>query len=158
MKKIFIKALITVVAIIIAFFVMYYIFHPFVYYTRYFEKINIKSFLYEDILKEKGPPNKTEIRDDELIAYYDGLTVILNKGVYDYILVRAEVTGIQYRFGIWSIGIGTDRKKVESVYKYVKKIIDLPDNEFGVIEDYVWVNYKFNSSDQVDKILIFYGP
>lgn len=137
--------------------VCYLLLYPFVYEGQYFEKIGTNGAVwYKDIVYFKGNPVKQEKTNDEFLAYYDGLTLVFDKTGQK--LIRSEITGKQYRFGLRSIGVGSTRKQVEIAYTNVKKIIDLDKDEFGAIDNRVWVDFKFDSNEKVERILLYYGP
>lgn len=129
----------------------YFSFHPLIYQKNYFCKIGIgNSHLYNNIIQKKGTPLDIKRTDDgNWNVYYDGLKITygtqLNTGVFKCV----TITGNQYKFGMWKIGIGTPRTKVESVYRHIKKVKDLPTNEFGVIDGGTWVWFKFDKDNNV---------
>lgn len=138
---------------------LYFVFHPFVYSTMYFEKIGIKDvWLYKKIISDKGAPIRSKKINNELKVYYDGLTLVFDEEITDYFLKRAEITGKQYRYGIRSIGIGSTRNQIQDAYRNIQKMIDLDKDEYGVIDNGVWVSFVFNSDDKVKKILLTHGP
>lgn len=154
MKKTLFFSAIGIITLII---IGYLFVNPFIYERNYFSKIGIKgSHLYDNIILWKGKPIKIVENKDNFIAYYNGLNLVFvkEKGV----LIRAEIVGKQYHFGLRSIGVDSTRKQVESAYKNVKKIKDPEKNEFGVIDNDVWVDFIFDSNDKVEKILIYFGP
>ena len=58
---------------------------------------------------------------------------------------------------MWRIGVGSTRKKVESVYRHIKKIHGMRDNEVGVIDGLRWVTYVFDENDIVKEIYLSNG-
>ena len=113
-----------IIAIIVLLVLIYFCFHPLVYQTNYFSKLGIgQSHLYDSIVQNKGEPLSIEQNDDQKwILYYDGLTIRYGSQLETGAFECVSVTGNQYTFGIWKIGVGTSRKKIESVYRriYVK--------------------------------------
>lgn len=153
-KKRYIKPLIVIAALSV---LIYYCFHPLIYEKNYYWKLGIgESHLYESVVKRKGEPLSVRQNEDEdWIVYYDGLEI-----KYDVITAAfrsVTVTGSQHRFGIRRIGLGTPRKKIESVYRHIQKMKDLPDNEFGVIDGGKWVWFGFDENNNVSKITIADG-
>jgi hypothetical protein len=125
----------------------------------YFERIGIKdAWLYEEIISDKGVPIRSKKVGGELKVYYDGLTLVFKEGSPDYFLIRAEITGKQFRYGIGSIGIGSTRNQIQDAYRNIRKVIDLDKDEYGVIDNGVWVLFEFNSDDKVKKIMLTDGP
>ena len=149
-----------IIAIIILIVVsIYFCFHPLVYQTNYFSKLGIgQSHLYDSIVQNKGEPLSLEQNDDQnWILCYDGLTIKFGSQLETGALECVSITGDQYKFGIWKIGVGTSRKKIESVYRHIRKIKDLPNDEFGIIEGDTWVWFKFDENDNVSQIDITTG-
>ena len=154
----------SILIVIISSAVYYFLRHPlFLYEKNYFEKIGIKGGRnYENVIANKGEPIKKEINKSFFLAKYDGLELGFADKHPDIkdppnIMSYAKITGKQYRFGRQKIGVGSTRKKVESVYKHIKKIIHLPDNQFGAIDGGKWVEYTFNEQNIVSEITILVG-
>ena len=91
------------------------------------------------------------------ILCYDGLKIRYGSQLETGVLECVTITGNQYKFGFWKIGVGTSRKKIESVYKHIRKIKDLPNDEFGIIEGDTWVWFKFDKNNNVSQIDITIG-
>jgi len=152
------KALTILIAVAILVTCCYFIRYPWFYERNYFEKIGVNgAWFYEDIIHDKGIPIIEEIVDEYKYVYYDGLVLVFDKGTKQWIMQSARITGDQYRFGLWHIGVGSARKEVESVYKNVKKMKDLSQDEFGVIDDGVWVVFTFDENNSVSKITLTNG-
>lgn len=137
---------------------LYLMHHPIIAYERhYYEKIGIpRSWRYNDIVEAKGEPIGTDQNEDRYYVNYDGLVLVYDN-IENGIIQSVRITGKQYRFGLWRIGIGTPRKKVESIYKHIKKILDMPKNEFGVIDGTTWVYFNFDENNCVSKITLTTG-
>lgn len=143
-----------IIVIVVLILLIYFCFHPLIYQTNYFSKLGIgQSHLYNSIIQKKGKP--LSIQQDNSgnwIVCYDGLKIKygtqLQTGVFECI----TITGNQYRFGIWRIGVGTSRKTIENIYKHISKIKDLPKDEFGIIEGDTWVWFKFDKNNNVSQI------
>lgn len=148
-----------IIAIIVLLVLIYFCFHPLVYQTNYFSKLGIgQSHLYDSIVQNKGEPLSIEQNNDQKwILYYDGLTIRYGSQLETGAFECVSVTGNQYTFGIWKIGVGTSRKKIESVYRHIRKIKDLPNDEFGIIEGDTWVRFRFDENDNVSQIDITTG-
>lgn len=157
MKKIPCITAISIMAVLIL--VVYFCFHPLVYQTDYFSKLGIgESHLYDSIVQKKGKPLSVQQNNDkDWIVCYNGLKIRYGEQIETGALKCVTITGDQYKFGIWKIGVGTSRKKIESVYKHIRKIKDLPDDEFGVIEGETWVWFKFDEKNNVSQINITNG-
>lgn len=133
-------------------------FHPLVYKPIIFQTGVGQSHLYDSIVQNKGEPLSVEQNDDQnWILCYDGLTIKFGSQLETGALECVSITGDQYKFGIWKIGVGTSRKKIESVYRHIRKIKDLPNDEFGIIEGDTWVWFKFDENDNVSQIDITTG-
>lgn len=149
----------TIVIIVVLVLLIYFCFHPLVYQTNYFSKLGIgKSHLYDSIIQKKGEP--LSLRQDDggnWIVSYDGLDIKYGTQLQTGVFECVTITGNQYRFGFWKIGVGTSRKKIENVYKHISKIKDLPKDEFGIIEGNTWVWFKFDKNDNVSQIDITTG-
>lgn len=154
MKKISYIIMVVLIALLI-----YFCFHPLVYQTNYFSKLGIgQSHLYASIVQKKGKPLSIEQDNDKnWILCYDGLKIRYGSQLETEVLECVIITGNQYKFGIWKIGVGTSREKIESVYKHIRKIKDLPDGEFGIIEGDTWVLFKFDKNNNVSQIDITNG-
>ena len=86
--------------------------------------------------------------------HYDGVEfgyTCIESGILDY----AKVTGKQYRFGMWKIGVGSTRKKVESVYRH--KIQWSTDTIVQICEGETWVKFEFDENNIVKAIYIALG-
>lgn len=155
-KKKYVLAVIKTVAIAL---LIYYFFHPLVYQTNYYFKLGIgQSHIYDSIVKRKGEPLSVRQSDDKgWVVYYDGLEIIYGTNIETGMFRCVTITGSKYRFGIWRIGIGTSRKKLESVYRHVRKLKDLPSGSFGVIDGGTWVRFSFDENNNVSQIDITDG-
>lgn len=138
--------------------ISYFTYHPLVYQFDYFPALGITGrHLYTDVVKAQGQPDSVTQQDDgSWIVQYDGLQFNFDK--MDSAFRNAVITGSQYRFGLWKIGVGTSRRKIERVYQYITPIKDLDEDEYGIIEFDSWVTFVFDSNDNVEKIYLCYGP
>ena len=91
------------------------------------------------------------------IVCYDGMKIRYGSQLETGVFECVTITGNQYKFGIWKIGVGTSRKRIESIYKHIRKIKDLPNDEFGIIEGDTWVWFKFDKNNNVSQINITTG-
>ena len=100
-------------------------------------------------------PLKEIVKDGYIYKYYEDLCLVYrSSGAY----VRAEITGDKYILDD-GIKVGSEKKVVEQKYAEKYKIKDLPDNEFGFIEDDVWYHFHYNELGQVETISIYtVGP
>ena len=98
--------------IFVAFILAYFTYHPLVYQFDYFPAIGITGrHLYQDVVAAHGQPSSvTQQADGSWAVLYDGLQFNFDK--LDSTIRNAVITGSQYRFGLWKIGIGTSRKKL----------------------------------------------
>ena len=149
----------SIMSCLILIFGIYLLRHPiFCYEKDYFGKVGLPSgHLYRSVVEKMGEPIWIEKKEDwGDIVHYDGVEfgyTCIESGILDY----AKVTGEQYRFGMWRIGVGSTRKKVESVYRHIKKIHGMRDNEVGVIDGLRWVTYVFDENDIVKEIYLSNG-
>lgn len=123
----------------------------------FFRTIGIDEVhLYEYVIEAKGEPLREEEADGQLYVYYDGLRIVFpeNKTA----LIRAEVTGKNYGFSLGLVKVGSSKAFVEGLYRFKQKIKDLPQGEFGFIDDDVWVRFKYDDNDKVKEIYIYFGP
>ena len=138
---------------------IYQLRHPmiFCYEKDYFGKVGLpESHLYESVVEKMGEPLRIEKTEDGYyIVHYNGLE--LGTGIKLGIVQYVKVTGEQYRFGMWRIGVGSTRKEVESVYRHIKKIHGMRYNEVGVIDGLRWVTYVFDENDIVKEIYLSNG-
>ena len=139
---------------------IYQLRHPMIfrYEKDYFGKVGLpRAKLYESVVEKMGEPLRIEEKNDwGYVVHYDGLELgypCIELGALEYV----KVTGNQYRFGMWRIGVGSTRKKVESVYRHIKKIHGMRDNEVGVIDGLRWVTYVFDENDIVKEIYLSNG-
>lgn len=145
------------VVLLILLVALYLVWHPFLYDGRYFAELGLSDGRrYHDVMHNMGEPLHVEAHENRYYVDYDGLVFVydnLEKGAVESV----RITGEQYRFGYWRIGVGTPRRKVESVYRHVKKILDLGENEFGVIEGETWIWFEFDKDHFVSKITLSNG-
>ena len=138
---------------LILIFGIYLLRHPiFCYEKDYFGKVGLpKNHLYKSVVEKMGEPLRIEKTEDGYyIVHYNGLE--LGTGIKLGIVQYVKVTGKQYRFGMWRIGVGSTRKEVESVYRHITKSTGLPQNCLGVIEGLRWITYEFDENDIVREI------
>lgn len=156
-KTLYVKTIIAVAALVL---LIYFCFHPLIYQMDYCSSVGIgTSHLYDSVVQRKGKPLSVQQDDDkDWFVCYDGLKINYGKrleGAFECVIV----TGKQYRFGIWGIGVGTSRKKIESVYKHIFKMRDVSKDEFGIIDwGDTWVLFKFDKNNNVSRIYISDGP
>ena len=148
----------SIMSCLILIFGIYLLRHPiFCYEKDYFGKVGLpRAKLYESVVEKMGEPLRIEKTEDGYyIVHYNGLE--LGTGIKLGIVQYVKVTGEQYRFGMWRIGVGSTRKEVESVYRHIKKIHGMRDNEVGVIDGLRWVTYVFDENDIVKEIYLSNG-
>ena len=151
---------------LILIFGIYLLRHPiFCYEKDYFGKVGLpRAKLYESVVEKMGEPLRIEKTEDGYyIVHYNGLE--LGTGIKLGIVQYVKVTGEQYRFGMWRIGVGSTRKEVESVYRH--KIQWSTDEEIEVCDyDYEnkefiysepWLNFEFDENNLVKAIYISMG-
>ena len=128
----------------------------FCYEKDYFSRVGFGDLCsYEEVVCKKGEPLKIEKKEGwGSIVYYDGVEFGCSN-VQDWIVEYIKVTGAQYRFGIWKVGVGTTRKKIESVYRH--KIKWSTKDEIEVCEGETWINFEFNENNHVKAIYISIG-
>ena len=143
----------SIMSCLILIFGIYLLRHPiFCYEKDYFGKVGLpRAKLYESVVEKMGEPLRIEKTEDGYyIVHYNGLE--LGTGIKLGIVQYVKVTGEQYRFGMWRIGVGSTRKEVESVYRHITKSTGLPQNCLGVIEGLRWITYEFDENDIVREI------
>ena len=134
---------------------VYEFFHPFIYQFNYYSSVGIDNkYMYDDIVKDLGEPQRVIKVDDDRQVNYDGFNIIFETPLHSSAFRRVEITGSQYRFGWWKIGVGTSREKIESVYRHIKKAKDMPSDEIRIIDYNNWVLFYFDENDKVSKICI----
>lgn len=138
--------------------VIYFVYHPLVYCTNYYSSLGLgHSWLYNDIIYSIGyPVLETYDVSGQILMNYDGFTIV-HSNKKNGIMESVRITGNQYRFGYFQIGVGTSKKQLQRIYKHIKKIKDLPKNEFGVIENNTWIWFEFDESNCVSKMTLTLG-
>ena len=142
---------------LILIFGIYLLRHPiFCYEKDYFGKVGLpRAKLYESVVEKMGEPLRIEEKNDwGYVVHYDGLELgypCIELGALEYV----KVTGKQYRFGMWKIGVGSTRKKVESVYRH--KIQWSTDTIVQICEGETWVKFEFDENNIVKAIYIALG-
>lgn len=128
--------------------------NPIIYEHNYWSKIGIpRGHTYKDVVEQKGVPTTEKHIEDYSYVEYDGLLFVFPQG-FNGIFIRAEVTTSKYKFGIHKIGVGSDREDVEKAYRGMKKIKDLPTDEFGYIDNGIWIIFKEDMNGIVERIII----
>lgn len=137
---------------------IYQLRHPSVFCCEkdYFSKLGLpKALLYKSVVEKMGEPLKIEkIENWGNVVHYDGLElgyICIESGALEYV----KVTGTQYKFGIWKVGVETTRRKIESVYRH--KIKWSTKDEIEVCEGETWINFEFNENNHVKAIYISIG-
>ena len=126
------------------------------YEKDYFGKLGLpRAKLYESVVEKMGEPLRIEEKNDwGYVVHYDGLELgypCIELGALEYV----KVTGNQYRFGMWRIGVGSTRKEVESVYRH--KIQWSTDTIVQICEGETWVKFEFDENNIVKAIYIALG-
>ena len=144
-----------------------------VYEWNYFDEAGVDNvYNLSDAIERKGEPLKIDYNSEKksIYAYYDGMYLRFDAyflksldDISEYLshepIACIVITGKQYRFGLWNVGVGTSRKELERVYKYIRKQKDVDLNEwFGIIDGSTWVSFYFDSNDCVSKIYIARSP
>ena len=125
-----------------------------VYEKNYWNKTGISGGqTYNDIIKENGNPTLEKNIDDRSYMIYDGISFAFTNG-FNGIFISAEITSTAYRFGRHKIGVGSTKAEVQKAYGKINPIKDLADNEFGYIDGGVWIIFRVNSDDIVEKIIL----
>lgn len=110
--------------------------------------------IIEFIKSTQEPLRKIETKEYIYKYYEDICLVFRSSGTY----VRAEITGDKYKLND-DIKVGSEKHVVEQTFAKKKKIRDLPDNQFGFIEDNVWYHFYYDETNKVEKILVYsVGP
>ena len=137
---------------------IYQLRHPsiFCYEKDYFSRVGFKDLCsYEEVVCKKGEPLKIEKKEGwGSIVYYDGVEFGCSN-VKDWIVEYIKITGTQYRFGIWKVGVGTTRRKIESVYRHKMKWSTK--DEIEVCEGETWINFEFDENNHVKAMYISIG-
>ena len=146
----------SIMSCLILIFGIYLLRHPiFCYEKDYFGKVGLpKNHLYKSVVEKMGEPLRIEKTEDGYyIVHYNGLE--LGTGIKLGIVQYVKVTGEQYRFGMWRIGVGSTRKEVESVYRH--KIQWSTDTIVQICEGETWVKFEFDENNIVKAIYIALG-
>lgn len=156
----------TAILVIVGSISILYIFQNSPYEKQYFEKSGIKGglrYYYSDLVKQIGVANKELIKETSdhgiWTEYsYDGFIVSCWKsiGSQKNEVMNVKITSKNTRFGKSSIGIGSKRLEVEQAYRKVNRIKD--SQELGFIDGDVWIDFIFDSNNQVVEMHIYYGP
>ena len=141
---------IVIISVVILF--TYFTFYP-LFYQINFSHVGIGAgHTYEAVVRNLGKPKSMQQdKEGDWIACYDGLKIVFGKEK-NSILKRVSITGNQYKFGIWRVGVGTPRSKIESIYRYIPKAKEVSQNEFTVIDSGTWIWFKFDKDDRVYQI------
>ena len=146
----------SIMSCLILIFGIYLLRHPiFCYEKDYFGKVGLpKNHLYKSVVEKMGEPLRIEKTEDGYyIVHYNGLE--LGTGIKLGIVQYVKVTGEQYRFGMWRIGVGSTRKEVESVYRH--KIQWSTDTIVQICEGETSVKFEFDENNIVKAIYIALG-
>lgn len=160
-KRYFILVLICLIPI--GCMIMFGRFQSFTYEKDYFSKIGITGKLhYQDIVTKLGEPLDTKVvSESESYIWkecsYNGFIVTFREEVNgSNRLMNVKITDPSYRLGKKNIGVGSSRLEVEKAYSKQERILDL--EGLGFIDDLVWVEFEFDSNNEVNQIMIYYEP
>lgn len=133
-----------------------------IYCRNYYSVVNYAdNKSYEAIKDENGPIDREKIIDGnyefktEFIYYEDGRTFVFSifpSGSKRF--CRVDVTGEQYRFGRKKIGVGTNRKQIEAIYKGKNNKYYENDKQINIIESNTSVSFYFDEQNIVYKISV----
>lgn len=99
-------------------------------------------------------PKKEFVVNQETYRQYDGICLVYDE---EELFRRAEIYDDSYKFEK-GISVGSKRSAVENVFGKKKKIKDPKENEWGFIEEDIWISFQFDENDTVELIYLFYGP
>ena len=106
---------------------------------------------YNEVLQKFGAPQKVEPNTTCFKAYFKDIKVVCSNNGSIYL---AEIENRNIRFGIFNIGIGSSKKNIEKIYFYKKKIIDLKENEFGVVDGVNTITFVYDENNCVKKMYV----
>lgn len=114
---------------------------------------------FQAVVDANGPIMKTEIEDEYLlhVTFEDESTFVFSiepSGVKSF--CRVEVRNEDYRFGINKIGIGTERKKVEKIYRRRGCRLNSEDEVLRITDGRFEIGYYFDEKECVEKLYIGY--
>ncbi len=151
-----------VVFIILVFIILYVItFNTFSIGKRFVHEIGLtKISPYKNAVKDMGEPINQGFNDEynEYNVDYEGvrLSFRYNKNNEPQCFIRIDITGDQYKVGYTTVG--SNINVLKKLYYFKKKVKDLPENEFGIIENDLWTVFKYNKNNIVEQIIVYYGP
>lgn len=105
----------------------------------------VKKGKYEEYMDDLG----------RNILRYEGYEYISDHYPYLDIVI---ITDQKYKISLFRVGIGSSKKNVQRVYRYCQKILDLPSNKIGFIDNGVWVEFSLDENECVTKIEFYRGP
>ncbi len=114
---------------------------------------------YSDVIEILGEPlsQTSETYGSGTTYYtvcYDGLRFVFecDRKKNPSSMMNMSITGDKYRAGFASVGANVNLLK--KLYRFKRKVKDLPENRFGIIEEDFWTEFKFNENDTVEEIMI----
>lgn len=130
------------------------------YEKDYFGKFGLpRIFSYEKMIEIRGEPDKVSKEPDGSIRVcYEGFIAFFTKGG---LFIRIEVISDAYSFGRNQVRVGDSREKAKRICRWRTKILDLSDDEMGIIEKNegreVWIFFEFDQNNNISKIILTNG-
>lgn len=131
----------------------------------YMKILGIREFSYQyfdELLPRARSEDIVELDLDMLQLKQDGYDIFFHKNddnaKYNYSFMRIEVYDPKYKFDDEKIFVGVSKDLVVDTYSSYPEIKDLPSNRIGYIVDGMWINFELDTSNMIDKIIIYYGP
>lgn len=107
---------------------------------------------YEEVVDKFGEPIKLEYEETCFWAYYDNLAIVCyNKKGTTYL---ADITDSYIRFGFLNIGVGSHKNIIEGIYCLKKKIIDVNENQLGVVDGMNTIVFEYDENNRVKKMYL----
>lgn len=118
------------------------------YEKNYWGKIGENS---DDVILNFGTPIDIDYEETCFEMHYNGMDVLCYSNGTTYL---ADIFDSNLRFGILNIGVGSPRKLVENIFVFKKKIIDVGENEYGIVDGINTVVFEYDQDDKVKRMYI----
>jgi len=147
---------------------LFFIVRNFMPYERhYFYDIGFKTyeptefwvsenyFAYRDVINNFGEPNKKNVDENGWVTlYYDGMEITCCGEKELAPLANIYIYSPQYRFGLYSIGVGSPKKLVDFAYKWSNAGKSSDVGVYAYVDSNVWVEFEFDENDRVKAMML----